>query len=133
MATAVILIEVIWEIIENTPMIGRAYGSTQIYKGDSTLNSQFDIFSMFVGFLFASKLRLSAMECLPILLLSEFVMLQLVRDNLVISDFNMIMHLIFPNRTHWPAFYEALIQWQCQSHPGQPCHARFLWKREVVV
>lgn len=127
------LIEVGWELVENTEWIGKAYGKTSLFRGDDITNSQGDILSMFLGFAFAAKLSLTFTQSIPIFLLFEWLMVLSVRDNFFFSSVNLVVNLVSPQRTSWPTFYQDFLNWQCGAYPGRDCHPRLLWKREVVV
>jgi len=88
---AALLIEVGWEVIENTPFVIDRYRETTAalgYSGDSVLNSVSDVLMMCVGFLAARKLPLWASVLLLIAL--EVVPLFAIRDNLTLNIWNLI-------------------------------------------
>ena len=96
-----LLLEVAWEVVENTPLIIDRYreATTAIgYTGDSVLNSLSDAAMMAIGFLAARKLPLWA--SLAIVLVLELVPLFVIRDNLTLN----VWMLLAPN--------DAIRAWQ---------------------
>jgi hypothetical protein len=96
-----LLVEVAWEITENTPLIIDRYreATTAIgYTGDSVLNTMSDIAMMGFGFLAARKLPLWA--SVAIVLILELVPLLVIRDNLTLN----VWMLLAPN--------DAIRAWQ---------------------
>lgn len=96
-----LLIEVGWEILENTPLIINRYRAATAsldYYGDSILNSFFDVVFCILGFWLAAKLPWKIM--LVIVIAIELAMLATIRDNLTL---NVLMLL-------WPI--EAIKTWQ---------------------
>ena len=88
-----ILIEMAWEIFENTPFIINRYRTETAslnYFGDSILNSFGDLLSMFAGLWLAA--RLSWKIVLPLFLGIELIMLFTIRDNLTLN----IIMLLYP-------------------------------------
>lgn len=88
-----ILIEMAWEIFENTQFIINRYRTETAslnYFGDSILNSFGDIVSMFIGAWLSARLSWKFM--LPFFIAIELIMLFTIRDNLTL---NVIM-LIYP-------------------------------------
>lgn len=86
-----LLIEAIWEVTENTPLVIDRYRATTAalgYSGDSVLNSMSDILMMTVGFFAARKLPLWASIVLLISL--EVVPLFVIRDNLTLNIWNLL-------------------------------------------
>ncbi len=95
------LLEIGWELLENTPLIINRYRSATAslgYTGDTILNSVSDVLFMLVGFWLAA--RLPWKWTLAILVLSEFLMLLVYRDNLTLN----ILMLITP--------IDAVREWQ---------------------
>jgi hypothetical protein len=89
-----LLVEVAWEITENTPLIIDRYreATTAIgYTGDSVLNSLSDIAMMGLGFLAARRLPLWA--AIAIVIVLELVPLLIIRDNLTLN----VLMLLAPN------------------------------------
>lgn len=90
---AAVMLEGVWEILENSPMIidrYREYTIAQGYVGDSILNSVSDIVMAAIGFLIAWRLTL--IQSVAFVVLTELVMLALIRDNLTLN----IIMLIWP-------------------------------------
>lgn len=95
------LVEVSWEIVENSPWIIDRYRAETIslnYFGDSIVNSVGDVLSMMLGFLMA--VRLPTWFGVAFVVAVEAMLAVLIHDNLTL---NVIM-LLFP--------IEALRQWQ---------------------
>jgi len=91
-----LVIEVAWEITENTPLVIDRYRAATAalgYSGDSVLNSMSDILMMCLGFLAARKLPVWGAVLL--LLIFELVPLYAIRDNLTLN----IWMLLWPNDT----------------------------------
>ncbi len=96
-----VLIEVAWEITENTPFIIDRYraGTASLdYTGDSILNSVGDVLSTMIGFWIAA--RLSWKWTLTIAIALELGMLATLRDNLTLN----VLMLIYP--------IKAVKEWQ---------------------
>lgn len=86
-----LMIEVSWEVIENSPMVIERYRQTAAalgYSGDSVLNSVSDMLMMCVGFLAARKLPVWGSVLLLIGL--EVVPLLVIRDNLTLNIWNLL-------------------------------------------
>lgn len=89
-----LLIEVGWEVIENTPLIIDRYREATAavgYTGDSVINSLSDIAMMAVAFFAARRLPLWA--SIAIVLMLELVPLLVIRDNLTLN----VWMLLAPN------------------------------------
>lgn len=98
---AATLIEALWELIENSPMIIDRYREATIalgYSGDSILNSMSDILMCAIGFLAARRLPLWASVLIVVVL--ELGPLIVIRDNLALN----IWMLLAPN--------DAIRAWQ---------------------
>lgn len=98
---AALLIECVWEVVENTPFVIDRYREATAalgYTGDSIVNSLSDVGMMALGFLAARKLPLWASVAL--LLLLELVPLIVIRDNLTLN----VWMLVAPN--------QAIVDWQ---------------------
>ena len=91
-----LVVEVAWEIIENTPLIINRYREATAalgYTGDSVLNSVSDIAMMGLGFLLAR--RLPVWVSVVIVLVLELVPLLVIRDNLTLN----VWMLLTPNES----------------------------------
>ncbi len=100
-----LLIEVGWELFENSPFIIERYRANTAsldYFGDSVLNSLGDLFSEMIGFWLAWKLRWR--WALLLFIAVELLMLALYRDNLTL---NVLMIV-------WPL--GAIKEWQIAGH-----------------
>jgi len=101
---AALLIEIGWEVLENTPFIINRYRTETAslnYFGDSILNSFGDVVSMLAGYWLAA--RVSWKFILPLFIVIELVMLFTIRDNLTLN----VLMLIYP--------IPGISQWQ-QAH-----------------
>jgi hypothetical protein len=86
-------LEGVWEILENSPIIIDRYRAVTIaqgYVGDSILNSVSDIVMAALGFLLAW--RLAVWQSVAFVVLTELVLLVLIRDNLTLN----IVMLVWP-------------------------------------
>ena len=91
---AATLIEVAWELVENSPIIIDRYREATVaigYTGDSILNSVSDIAMMGLGFLLARKLPIWA--TLGLIVALEVIPLLIIRDNLSLN----VLMLLAPN------------------------------------
>jgi hypothetical protein len=96
-----VLLEAIWEVLENTPMVINRYRAATIsldYYGDSIINSVSDVVAMMIGFWAAKKLPVWA-SLLAVVLL-EIGLAVIIRDNLTLN----ILMLVHP--------VEAVKRWQ---------------------
>ncbi|MCM2293359.1 DUF2585 domain-containing protein [Allorhizobium sp. BGMRC 0089] len=99
--TLATLIESLWEILENSPIIIDRYRATTMavgYAGDSILNSAMDTLFMAAGFLFAA--RAPVWLTVAIAVFFELLTGYLIRDNLTLN----VLMLV------WPV--EAIKAWQ---------------------
>lgn len=102
-----LLIEVAWEILENSPLIINRYRETTVsldYYGDSIINSVADIVAMIVGFWMAFRLPTKVLIFL-VLGLELFVGYS-IRDNLALN----IIMLLYP--------FEFIKNWQMALAPS---------------
>jgi hypothetical protein len=95
-----LLIEVAWEIFENTAFVIERYRDTaaQGYYGDSAINSEVDVLAFILGFALAARLPVRATIVLAVVI--EAVLAYAIRDNFTLN----IIMLIHP--------FEAIRQWQ---------------------
>lgn len=96
-----LLLEIGWEILENSPLIINRYRSVTAsygYEGDSILNSTSDVLFMLLGFWIAS--RFPWKWTLMFFVTIEVLMLFLYRDNLVLN----VLMLVYP--------LDAVREWQ---------------------
>lgn len=101
-----VLLEALWEILENSSFIINRYRAATIslgYFGDSVINSLSDIVMMALGWLIASRTRVWV--SVGAIIIMELGLLLLVRDNLTLN----IIMLIHP--------VEAIKHWQLGA-PG---------------
>ena len=98
---AATILELGWEILENTPMVINRYREETMalgYSGDSILNSIADGGWMIAGFLIAARLPWKATAA--IIVFFELFTLYMIRDNLTLN----IVMLVYP--------LEAIKLWQ---------------------
>jgi Protein of unknown function (DUF2585) len=89
-----VVLEMAWEIVENSPMVIERYRAATMavgYSGDSVLNSMSDGLMMVAGFVLASRLPWKATVALA-LLFEAFTAL-VIRDNLALN----ILMLVAPS------------------------------------
>lgn len=100
-----VMLEAVWEVLENSPMIIDRYRAVTIaqgYIGDSILNSVSDIVMAALGFVIAWRLTL--WQSVAFVVLTELVMLALIRDNLTLN----IVMLVWP--------LDSIREWQMVGH-----------------
>jgi len=88
-----VLVECVWEILENSPVIIDRYRAATIalgYSGDSILNSMSDVGMMTLGFLFAARAPVWVTVCAGVAL--ELIALAVIRDNLTLN----VLMLVWP-------------------------------------
>jgi Protein of unknown function (DUF2585) len=96
-----LLIEVAWEIFENTDFVIERYREDTIargYYGDSAINSEVDVLAFILGFALAARLPVWATIALAVVI--EGVLAYAIRDNFTLN----IIMLIYP--------FEPIKQWQ---------------------
>lgn len=89
-----LIVEAVWEVFENTPLIIDRYREATIalgYSGDSILNSASDIVVMALGFWAARRFPLWVSVAVVVLL--ELIPLIAIRDNLTLN----ILMLVAPS------------------------------------
>ena len=87
----VVMIEILWEIIENSQFIINKYRNNSVisrnYKGDSIINSVGDIFSMIIGYIIAYTIpKISFL----LLIINEMVLYYMIKDNLLTNILQVI-------------------------------------------
>lgn len=98
---AAMSVEVLWELMENSPIIIDRYRTATMalgYEGDSIVNSLGDVVSFLVGYIVARRVGL--WWSIAGFIVVELTMLWLIRDNLAL---NVLMLL-------WPI--DAIRKWQ---------------------
>ena len=96
-----VAIEAAWEIFENTEFVVNRYRENTMalgYQGDTVFNSLGDILACALGFLLARQLGWR--RAIAVFVLTEIVLLILIRDSLLLS----VLMLIYP--------VDALKNWQ---------------------
>lgn len=93
---AATVVEIGWEILENTPLIIERYRAATVslgYTGDSIVNSLSDVGMMILGFLIAWRAPVWA--SVSMLIGFELLALYAIRDNLTLN----IVMLVYPLET----------------------------------
>jgi hypothetical protein len=88
-----ILIESLWELLENSQLVIQRYRASTIalgYEGDSIVNSLSDILCCAAGFIIARRLGLR--RSIAVFVLTELILLYWIRDNLTLN----VLMLICP-------------------------------------
>lgn len=88
-----LVLESVWEILENCPFIIERYRATTIskdYFGDSVANSVADIVACVIGYHIAFRLR--TMKSLAFFMSTELILLYFVRDGLILN----VLMLVWP-------------------------------------
>jgi hypothetical protein len=96
-----VLLEALWELLENSPFVIQRYRTATIalgYEGDSIINSLSDILACSAGFLLARRIGLR--WSIVLFAATELVLLFWIRDNLLLN----IVMLVWP--------IEAVKAWQ---------------------
>ncbi len=96
-----LVVEVGWELFENTDFVINRYREVTIsldYYGDSVINSVFDVLAMATGFYMAYRLPVWSVVALTILM--EVYVGWSIRDNLALN----IIMLLYPN--------DLILNWQ---------------------
>lgn len=100
-----VMLEGVWEILENSPIIIDRYRAVTIaqgYIGDSILNSVTDLVMAAIGFVIAW--RFTVLQSVVFVVATELVMLVLIRDNLTLN----IVMLVWP--------LDSIKAWQMVGH-----------------
>lgn len=88
-----VVIEIGWEILENSPLIINRYREATLaqgYSGDSVMNSVADVVAMAVGFLVAYRVPVAVSVFLFVII--EVVSAGMIRDNLTLN----VVMLLYP-------------------------------------
>ena len=88
-----IAVEALWEVVENSAVIIQRYREATValgYTGDTIVNSMGDILCCVIGFTLAR--RLGFRWSLVVFLLTEIVLVLLIRDSLILN----IIMLLYP-------------------------------------
>lgn len=96
-----ILLEMSWEIFENTNFVINRYREVTIsldYYGDSIINSVSDVLAMIIGFIMARKMPISVILLTAIGM--ELFVGYYIKDNLTLN----IIMLIYP--------FQTILKWQ---------------------
>ncbi|HEY2251595.1 MAG TPA: DUF2585 family protein, partial [Planctomycetaceae bacterium] len=81
-----VAIESLWELLENSQLVIQRYRAATIalgYEGDSIVNSLSDVVFCAVGFVLARRLGLR--RSIILFVLTELILLALIRDNLTLN------------------------------------------------
>jgi len=98
---AATLVEVAWEVLENSDAMIDRYRETTIslgYYGDSVINSSMDVAAMWLGFLIAARVPVWA--SMALFLLAEIGVGLAIRDGLALN----VLMLVWP--------LQAVLDWQ---------------------
>jgi hypothetical protein len=89
---AAVLLECLWEIVENSPFVINRYRMATIsneYLGDSVLNAVSDIIACIIGYAIAERIRMT--WSVAVFMMVELALLVTIRDGLIL---NVIMLLV---------------------------------------
>ncbi len=103
---ATLVLEGLWELLENSPWIIEHYRQATVsleYFGDSAINSVGDMIACALGFILAASVPWWG--ALTAFLVLEVTLLFTIRDNLVLNVLNLVSH------------QPGIVEWQGQLRP----------------